>query len=397
MTAENDKRHINVSLIFYIVTALYWFGLYTYGSVLPNYAANMGANAAMIGLISGSYGFAQMVLRLPVGIFSDTIKNRRWFIGAGLFFACISSIGLGLANTPGQLLLFRSTAGIAAAMFVVFPGYITEMTADSDNHKVMGILSAVNKTGRMTAIFLGGLAVQLLSGKWAFLLGGIVAGAAILIWLVLPGDKYHENHRDHSIKELLLIIKDRDLYISAGLTALFQFAVFATTYTFTPIIAKNIGMSSISIGILTSLFTLAGIISALLSGTLLKKLLGPKKTVSLSFLLSGAAFVLMAFINTAFYLYSLQILAGLSMGMILPLLMGQCLKNIPTEKKGTAMGFYQAVYGIGMVAGPFLVGLIIRYGNIRIGYIMILAVCMAAAALTYIYGGEDRKNGLAKY
>lgn len=397
MTDKTDRHSSKTAIIFYIVTALYWFGLYTYGSVLPNHAADMGANAAMIGLISGSYGFAQMVLRLPVGIFSDRIRNRRWFIGAGLLFACISSIGLGVSATPVQLLLFRSIAGIAAAMFVVFPGYITEITGDVDNHKVMGVLSAVNKTGRMAAIFLGGLAVQFIGGKWAFLIGGIVAGAAILIWATLPGDRYRDDHKKHSVKELLEIIKDRDVYKSAGLTALFQFAVFATTYTFTPVIARSLGMSDVSIGFLTSLFTLTGISSALLSGTILKRILGPKKTVTLAFLLSGIAFVFMPFIKNPSALYFLQIIAGLSMGMILPLMMGQCLKNIPKEKKGTAMGFYQAVYGIGMVIGPYTVGLVTRYGNIRIGYIIVLVVCIAAAILTYLYGREDRKNGLAKY
>ena len=61
------------------------------------------------------------------------------------------------------------------------------------------------------------------------------------------------------------------------------------------------------------------------------------------------------------------------------------------------MGFYQATYGIGMVLGPYIVGLITRYGNIKTGYIMVLAICMTAAILTYLYGREDRKNGLAKY
>ena len=85
------------------------------------------------------------------------------------------------------------------------------------------------------------------------------------------------------------------------------------------------------------------------------------------------------------------------MGLVLPLLMGQSLKNIPKEKKGTAMGFYQAIYGIGMVLGPYVVGLITRYGNIKIGYIVVLIICFIAAGFTYHYGRGDRKNGLAKY
>lgn len=397
MIKKTDKSHVNTSLLFYIINALYWFSLYTYGSVLSNHAADLGADAAMIGLISGSYGFAMMLLRLPIGVFSDRIKNRKWFIGAGLLLSCISGIGLGLAETPGQLLVFRSIAGAAAAMFVVFASYITEMGDKGDNHKTMGTLSAVNKTGRMIALFTGGLIVQLFGGKWAFLTGGLAAGLTILIWTMLPVDKYHEDHKDHSIRELLEIVKDKDLASSAGLTIFFQFAVFASTYTFTPVIARNLGMSDISIGFLTSLFTLTGILSALLSGTVFKKYIGTKRTVAVSFALSGIFFVFMPFVKSVIMLYCLQIAAGLTMGLILPLLMGESLKNIPSEKKGTAMGFYQALYGIGMVSGPYAVGLTTRYLNIRIGYIMVLAICTGAAALTYLYGREDRLNGLAKY
>lgn len=394
---DDIKKLKNSTLIFYAVTSLYWFALYTYGSVLSNHAVGMGANAAMVGLISGSYGLAQMVLRLPIGIFSDRVKNRKMFIGAGLVFACISSIGLGLSKTPEQLLLFRSIAGIAAAMFVVFPGYITELNRAGDNHKIMGTLSAVNKTGRMAAILIGGLAVQMIGGKWAFLIGGFVAGAAILIWLKLPRDEYHENHQKHSFKELLSIIKDKDLYISAGLTALFQFAVFATVYTFNPVIAKDLGVGHAAIGLLTALFTMTGVISAILSGTFFKTKIGPKRTVAMAFLMSGILFVAFPFVTVPILLFMLQIFAGFFMGLVLPLLMGQSLKNIPKEKKGTAMGFYQAIYGIGMVLGPFIVGLITRYGNIKIGYVVVLAVCFIAAGLTYQYGRGDRKNGLAKY
>nr|MDA8229580.1 MFS transporter [Desulfitobacterium hafniense] len=38
------------------------------------------------------------------------------------------------------------------------------------------------------------------------------------------------------------------------------------------------------------------------------------------------------------------------------LLMGLSIKSIAFEKRATAMGFFQAVYGLGMFLGPMLVG-----------------------------------------
>ena len=46
------------------------------------------------------------------------------------------------------------------------------------------------------------------------------------------------------------------------------------------------------------------------------------------------------------------------------------MEGVPKEKKSTAMGFYQAVYGIGITLGPVLmgaVGLLMNISRRRIG------------------------------
>ncbi|MDR0272568.1 MAG: MFS transporter, partial [Clostridiales bacterium] len=56
--------------LFYIVTSFFWFSLYTYVPYVSPYAENLGANHRLIGLIGGAYGFTQMAIRFPLGIFS---------------------------------------------------------------------------------------------------------------------------------------------------------------------------------------------------------------------------------------------------------------------------------------------------------------------------------------
>ena len=47
---------------------LFWFSVYTYPSFLTDYAVHgLGATKVMAGMIVGSYGFTQMVLRIPLG------------------------------------------------------------------------------------------------------------------------------------------------------------------------------------------------------------------------------------------------------------------------------------------------------------------------------------------
>ncbi|HPJ21690.1 MAG TPA: MFS transporter, partial [Clostridia bacterium] len=230
--------------IFYTVSAMYWFSLYSYGSVLSNHASSLGADAVMIGTIAGSYGVAQLILRIPVGFLSDRVQNRKYFIGAGILFCLVSGIGLGLSPTPEYMLVFRIMAGIGATSSIILPGYMTETFREMDSHHAMGNMSASFKLGRTFAIIIGGLIAQFVGSKWAFLAGGIAAGICLIPWIFLPLDRTHEEKVHHSTREILSVIKDRDLYMSSTIMIFFQFAVFATTYTFTPVMARDMGVSN---------------------------------------------------------------------------------------------------------------------------------------------------------
>ena len=62
---------------------LFWFSMYTYPSFLSGYVQNvLGAGSVLVGMIVGSYGFVQMLLRIPLGICSDRVKKRRVFVQA---------------------------------------------------------------------------------------------------------------------------------------------------------------------------------------------------------------------------------------------------------------------------------------------------------------------------
>ena len=55
----------------------------------------------------------------------------------------------------------------------------------------------------------------------------------------------------------------------------------------------------------------------------------------------------------------MQGLFGVGMGLILPLTLSAAIRNIPDQRRGAAMGVYQAVYGVGMFIGPVAAGWII--------------------------------------
>src|SRR5699024_10776846 len=101
-------------LLFLCVTFCFWFSSYAYVPILSPYLSSMGATYVFTGIILGSYGTMQVLLRFPIGIFSDFIKIKTPFIWIGLAAAIYGSIGMKLSNNLSLFLLFRIISGISA-------------------------------------------------------------------------------------------------------------------------------------------------------------------------------------------------------------------------------------------------------------------------------------------
>ena len=91
-------------------------------------------------------------------------------------------------------------------------------------------------------------------------------------------------------------------------------------------------------------------------------------------------------------LYLTQFIAGFSRGVLTPVLMGLGIKNIAPEKRATAMGAFQAIYGIGMVAGPAVFGFITQASHISVGFVTAGLVCFVASVLAIMILNPEREH-----
>ena len=83
-----------------------------------------------------------------------------------------------------------------------------------------------------------------------------------------------------------------------------------------------------------------------------------------------------------------NILAGVGCLILNALFMSLVVRSVSEEKRSTAMGFYQAVYGIGMTVGPLMMGAIVeRRGYLpaykTIGAIMAIGAILALPLISY--------------
>ncbi len=378
----NRFRFRYYHVLFCIVTFLYWFSLYAYVPMLAPYSESIGATHKMIGLIVGSYGFTQMLLRIPLGIYSDKLNKRKPFITFGLFISIISSLGLWYFPNPWLIFIFRSLAGVTAATWVTMTVLFSSYFKKEDTAAAIGIINSINALGQVLAMLLGGFAAQHISQTMPFLIAAIGAIAALLLSLKIE-EKEDLQRKPLKTYELVQVIKNKNLILVSILAIFSQLIIYATVFGFTPIYAKNIGATDFQISLLSVLSVLPIIIVPILSGAFISKRYGDKKTIVIGFLILSLSTILIPYINSINFLYISQIAGGFGRGMVFPMLMSLSIKKVEESKRATAMGFFQAIYGVGMFVGPIIVGVLSDFVGLSWGFVAVASIGVLGILTTF--------------
>jgi len=342
--------------LFYLVTVLFWFSLYAYVPYITPYTEELGVNLRLNGLIVSAYGFWQMIVRFPLGIFSDRLRKRKIFIIIGLCFAAVSGVCVFFFPHPFAMLLSRSFGGIAAASWVTFAILNAGYFQPEDTIKSVGYINAANAVGRLGAFLAGGFVAERFGIPYAFLLGGLAGLIGMFLGAGIIEKKPAVQKEPLKITELLKIARNRQLLCVSLLGVLSQMITFATTFGFTPMTAVQLGASNFQLGLLGMTSALPGLLLSPLAGTVLPKKFGVKYTLVVGFAVMGLATAAIPLCGNLWQLFAVQLLSSSGGTVVFTLLMGLCIYGIPNEQRATAMGFFQAVYGLGMFLGPFIMG-----------------------------------------
>lgn len=372
----------NRLLLFYLVTMLYWFSTYTYVPLLSPYVRALGGSLAMAGIVIGSYGFSQMLFRIPLGIWSDRVGRRKPFIFAGIAAATASSLGFALTSSVWGTLVFRSLAGVAAGAWVVFTVLYASYHKHEHAPRAMGIISFYTSIGQMIAATLGGLIAGVYGWHGAFWLAVAGGVAALLLSLGIKENPPVDSASAIRLVDLLRVGKDKIVLGVSTLAVLAQVITFSTMFGFTPQAAVYLGATKADLSWLTLASTLANAIASRLSGGWFASKLGERRVVMLGFGISAVFTAVIPFIHSLPWLYITQAMNGFGQGFCMPVLMGLAIKHIAPNQRATAMGFYQAIYSLGMFGGPAIAGIVGDLFSLEGSFLMVSGVSLAAVFLT---------------
>ena len=370
---------------FYGGTFLYWGALYVYSPILSVYAESLGASFTMVGMVVGAYGFVQMLLRIPLGIWSDRLGRRVPFLYAGHFFNLVGCLGLAMAPAAMYLVVFRGVLGISAATWVAFTVLHASYFPSDQTPRAMGIVLAISGISLIVVNLLGGQIAETWGMAATFYVG---AGLAVMGLAATVAIKEQPmNQKPPMLRQIWRAMTHRTLVITASITALNHYAFWAATFTFIPLYADDLGASKFALGVIGVIALAPYTLTALVSHRFAQRL-GENRTVFMGLLVMAVMTFVVPLIDNVPLLAISQGVSGFGRGIVYPLLMGLSIRQISGEDRATAMGVFQAVYAIGMFSGPMTAGAVADAVGLNGAFIVsgAISVIAALAALVLLDG-----------
>ena len=350
----NPERSRRVLIVLYVsAVALYWASLYFYVPTLPVYV-KLKVDFPHRG------GHHPFDVRSLAGPDTPAFRHRhrlgrlaQTFHPRGFYPIGRRRMGDGDRGSGAGLGVGRAITGLAAGTWVPLTVIFSSLFPPQEAVRATAILTAVNSLSRMAASGTNGWLNGLGGYSLPFFVAIAIAMVAILV--VLPAREERIPPVKPSIGTIRALVTRPDVFRPAVLSALAQYVTWSATLSFTPILAHNLGASDNLQSLLTS-----GSIGIITIGNLvtvtLEKKMGNANLARISFAMLALGAILAALSPNLAWLFVAQFFASVGSGISQPLLMGMSIAKVEGNQRATAMGLHQAVYGVGMFAGPFLSG-----------------------------------------
>lgn len=363
--------------LLYIGIPLFWSSWYIYNAYFSVYAKSLGASLSLVGAIVAAYGFTQALLRMPLGVACDRLGKRKPFVLAGAAVGTLSSAVLLIAPLPMLLLLGRGLAGVAAACWVPLSVLMVASYPKDKVSQATSMTTALSGLGTMISSYVGGQLAQSFGVRVPFWVG-IGLGVMAFALLSRVREPARGASRTASVVSLLSVGKVWMVLLVSMLAFLGQYNNWATTQYFVPLYAAQLGANKAQLGLLMSAWQACNTVTCFFAGTINVRL-GTRWTVVLGTLVAVLTTVFVPAMHSLPSLVLLRALHGVGQGIAFPVLMAAALSAVPDERRTASMGFFQAIYAFGMVAGPAVSGLFADSLGLVSTFYLIGALSLASA------------------
>jgi MFS family permease len=373
-------------LVLFVTAFVDMVGLAMIVPLLPFYATEHGASAAVVGLLISAFSLAQLAVAPLWGRFSDGY-GRRPAILAGLLVTAAAYALFAAADSVAALLLARVVQGLGGGTIGVVQAYVADASAPEERTKSLGWLSAVTSLGAVAGPAFGSGMVAL-GGPRA---PGIGAAALALVvalfaWRFLGESRVPTTTTAHvrppgGRAAIARVLRRWDEPASRliWIYAVGIGAFYGIIQTVPLLLAARFGVTEHTVGYFVMYLGGMGVIvRALVLGRAVDRL-GEPRLARAGILLLGAGLAATGLARGPALLAAGFTLMPLGTAFLFPCVTGMLSQVVPARQRGLYMGVQHTFGGVSRVAFPIAAGLLIdRFG---VGVPFWLAALLVAATL----------------
>ncbi len=337
---------------------------------------------AQAGLLMSLFGFPGIFLSLPIGIATDVYGSRKVGLWA-LAVAAAGSLVVALGPNFSLLLFGRIIAGVGAlTIAIVAPQALSRRFAPEDMGKVMGIFHSVMPLGTILTLNTFGRLADAFSWRLPlFAVFGYTVLLLILFYFKYSAAAGEGAESMPDLKENKAALREikGGVWLTAGMWLAYNAAAISYL-SFGADYFASVGYEPAYAGFLTSLLMIGALFLSPVVGYLTDKFGG-----EVTFIAVGGTALAVLFwlvprvgINPLFLGILIGVFAPFIPAPVFSLLPG----FLPPERLGLGYGILSSLLNLGVLIGPFLVGL---FYDLRASYVPGFNLMAFFALLTAVF------------
>lgn len=375
------------------VSFLFFYAQYIYIPFQVSYLTELGATVAFAGIVTGAYGASQLILRLPIGVMADCAGKHKKILIAGTLLAGLACVLRVFCPGTWGFLTASLLSGVASATWLSFMVMNSSFYTPEEQQKASGKIVFAYNAGILAAFITGTVLYDMGGMRLLCILGA--AGSILGVFCCFQLTEADVKKEAISPWKLLGICTNKRLIFFSILALVQQGIQMATTMSFTTQILRDLGAGKQILGYSSIIYMISSVLTSRFSASDLCRKRSNRFWTSMVFAGLALYCIVVPLSKSIPQIMVLQLIPGLASGLLFSILTTEAMEEVPTDKKSTAMGFYQAVYALGMTLFPMLTGNINEIAGMASAYFILGAfsvACVIAVLVFYHICTKNKRN-----
>lgn len=343
-------------LLIVICSAIVGTSYGMHSPIVPVFARELlAADYSQVGLIGTANYLPFMFAPFFIGILLDRL-NKSYVLLSGVILNVFSILMLSTVQSTLEVVLYRTLAGVAHALFWPSSEVLTSINSSSDS-RVRNISMFIGAwiLGFMIGPLIGKLILNLFDYYALFQLAAATMAVAIVPSILLrsygwPGVQKAQEVRASSVQ----VFREITNHPKLGGVILYYAITFGVVLAVYPAYMRDASLTTGDIEIMFFFFGISRFATLLL----LVAKISRYNELALALAVSATAVgMIISFLSPSILSFAVSIaLFGFSTSIFYPISFSLVTRNTPSEHVGSKLGVYNSLFGIGWTAGPIMAG-----------------------------------------